>query len=249
MRKYNNFKKSAQTWGELPGQRVRDVRKSADAYSRASTSRTGVLDCSKLHTYKYNEDLFKKVTVIPDGKNHGLIFILDWSGSMCWPVSKILSNNSITWFGSVPKFKIPFEVYAFTSSVIFDRDRYENQVSQRTWSMVSLLIDEWHSSLMNILTSKVNKKTSGETDEGHLYRLVYSLSVTMSGYDFPPVKFESLWNSSEWVSGSSLSRFSLSSRRRTSTSEGSSCWFSLMVKHINWVTSWDYYSDYFNGES
>ena len=59
-----------------------ECKKSADAYSRASTSRTGVLDCTKLHTYKYNEDLFKKVTTIPDGKNHGLVFILDWSGSM-----------------------------------------------------------------------------------------------------------------------------------------------------------------------
>ena len=58
-----------------------ECRKSAAAYSRASVSRTGVLDCSKLHTYKYNEDLFKKVTVLPEGKNHGLVFVLDWSGS------------------------------------------------------------------------------------------------------------------------------------------------------------------------
>ena len=58
-----------------------ECKKSADAYARSSTARTGVLDTSKLHTYKYNEDLFKKVTVVPDGKNHGLIFILDWSGS------------------------------------------------------------------------------------------------------------------------------------------------------------------------
>ena len=59
-----------------------ECRKSADAYARAATSRTGVLDTARLHTYKYNEDLFKKVTVLPDGKNHGLIFVLDWSGSM-----------------------------------------------------------------------------------------------------------------------------------------------------------------------
>ena len=59
-----------------------ECRKSADAYARAATSRTGVLDTTKLHTYRYNEDLFKKVTVIPDGKNHGLLFVLDWSGSM-----------------------------------------------------------------------------------------------------------------------------------------------------------------------
>ena len=59
-----------------------ECKKAADSYARSTTARTGVLDTSKLHTYKYNEDLFKKVSVIPDGKNHGLIFILDWSGSM-----------------------------------------------------------------------------------------------------------------------------------------------------------------------
>ena len=52
------------------------------SYARATTSRTGVLDTAKLHTYRYNEDLFKKISVVPDGKNHGLVFILDWSGSM-----------------------------------------------------------------------------------------------------------------------------------------------------------------------
>ena len=59
-----------------------ECRKAADSYARASTARTGVLDTSNLHTYKFNEDLFKKVTVLPDGKNHGLVFVLDWSGSM-----------------------------------------------------------------------------------------------------------------------------------------------------------------------
>ena len=42
-------------------------------------SKTGVLDCSKLHTYKYSEDIFKKVTTLHEGKNHGLVFLLDWS--------------------------------------------------------------------------------------------------------------------------------------------------------------------------
>ena len=78
---FKKFKKSAQ---KEVGYLVKEfeMKKSADAYSRASTARTGVLDCSKLHTYKYNEDLFRKVTLLPDGKNHGLIFVLDWSGSM-----------------------------------------------------------------------------------------------------------------------------------------------------------------------
>ena len=52
-----------------------ECRKSADAYV-ATVSKTGVLDCTKFHSYKYNEDLFKKITVLPDGKNHGLFLFL-----------------------------------------------------------------------------------------------------------------------------------------------------------------------------
>ena len=76
----------------------------------SSTSRTGVLDCSKLHTYKFNEDLFKKVNVVPDGKNHGLIFILDWSGSMCDQMEDTIKQlYNLVWFCS--KVNIPFDVY------------------------------------------------------------------------------------------------------------------------------------------
>ena len=91
-----------------------ECRKSADAYARAGQSKTGVLDTSKLHTYKYNEDLFKKVTVIPDGKNHGLIFLLDWSGSMQREIlSTVKQLLNLTAF--CKKVQIPFEVYAFTN--------------------------------------------------------------------------------------------------------------------------------------
>ena len=76
-----SFKKSAQKEVNYLVKEF-ECKKAADSYARASISRTGVLDCSKLHTYKYNEDLFKKVTTLSDGKNHGLVFVLDWSGSM-----------------------------------------------------------------------------------------------------------------------------------------------------------------------
>ena len=90
-----------------------ECKKSADQYARSSTARTGILDTSKLHTYKFNEDLFKKVSVIPDGKNHGLIFILDWSGSMCdWILDTCKQLYNLIWF--CKKVNIPFEVYAFT---------------------------------------------------------------------------------------------------------------------------------------
>ena len=91
-----------------------ECKKAADSYARATTSRTGVLDCSKLHTYKYNEDLFKKVTTLADGKNHGLVFVLDWSGSMCDVMSDTIKQLfNLVWF--CKKVSIPFEVYAFTN--------------------------------------------------------------------------------------------------------------------------------------
>lgn len=56
--------------------------KAADTHIRARESKTGVLDMNRLHTYKFNDDLFKKATILPEGKNHGFIIVLDWSGSM-----------------------------------------------------------------------------------------------------------------------------------------------------------------------
>ena len=91
-----------------------ECRKSADAYARSGQSKTGVLDTGKLHTYKFNEDLFKKVTVLPDGKNHGLLFLLDWSGSMSRELfATVKQLLNLTAF--CKKVQIPFEVYAFTN--------------------------------------------------------------------------------------------------------------------------------------
>ena len=91
-----------------------EMKKSANAYARTATARTGILDTTKLHTYMYNEDIFKKINVVADGKNHGLIFVLDWSGSM----ANILHDSmkqlfNLVWF--CKKVNIPFEVYAFSN--------------------------------------------------------------------------------------------------------------------------------------
>ena len=91
-----------------------EMRKSADAYARATISKTGILDCTKLHSYKYNEDLFKKITTLPDGKNHGLIFVLDWSGSMATVLKATVKQLfNLIWF--CKKVQIPFKVFAFTN--------------------------------------------------------------------------------------------------------------------------------------
>ncbi len=103
-----------------------ECRKSADAYARASTSRTGVLDTEKLHTYKFNEDIFKRVNVLPDGKNHGLLFLLDWSGSMhnCLGAT-VRQLLNLVWF--CKKVNIPFRVYGFTNCYYTDDEYYRQR--------------------------------------------------------------------------------------------------------------------------
>ena len=112
-KQYHQFKRSAQKEVNYLVKEF-ECKKAADSYARATTSRTGVLDCTKLSSYKYSEDLFKKVTTLATGKNHGLVFVLDWSGSMANEmVDTIKQLYNLIWF--CKKVTIPFEVYAFTN--------------------------------------------------------------------------------------------------------------------------------------
>ena len=129
-----------------------ECRKAASSYARATTSRTGILDTTKLHSYRYNEDLFKKVTTLADGKSHGLIFILDWSGSMGHVMMDTVKQlYNLLWF--CRKVNIPFEVYAFTNE--YPRQDMERPSYEKKEGMA--LIENTFS-LMNILTSKVRNK-------------------------------------------------------------------------------------------
>jgi hypothetical protein len=173
---FNQFKRSAQKEVNYLVKEF-ECRKAADSYSRASTARTGVLDCTKLHTYKYNEDLFRKITTLADGKNHGLVFVLDWSGSMGdVMLDTIKQLFNLIWF--CKKVAIPFEVYAFTTDyplVTFDENGKANMRELAYKKKDGLLqVGEWFS-MMNLLTSKVNGKTLDEQMK-NIFRLATSFS-------------------------------------------------------------------------
>ena len=136
-----------------------ECKKAASAYARATIARTGVLDTTKLHTYRYNEDIFKKITALPDGKNHGLVFVLDWSGSMQYVLQDTLKQlYNLIWF--CRKVNIPFEVYAFTNEWNRRSDHYINkQLTKHYEEAENLLVVDETFTMMNILTSKINAKT------------------------------------------------------------------------------------------
>ena len=175
-REFKEFKKSAQKEVNYLVKEF-ECRKSADSYARATTSRTGVLDCSKLHTYKYNEDLFRKVTTLAEGKNHGLVFVLDWSGSMGNVLQDTLKQLfNLMWF--CKKASIPFEVYAFTNEYPKEpteetlREDYTQHAYEKREGLIA--VGPWFS-MMNIFSSSV-KMQELEQQMKNFYRLSYNMT-------------------------------------------------------------------------
>ena len=127
---YSNAKTTLQKIKKDSGKNVNHIameferKKAADVYKKTLVCKTGILDTNKLFSAKYNEDVFKKNTKIPEGKNHGLVMFIDWSGSMAMRLADCIKQViELTLF--CKKVNIPFEVYSFT-------DRYErNDVNRK----------------------------------------------------------------------------------------------------------------------
>lgn len=88
-------------------------KKCADIYKRILVTKTGVLDTNKMFSAKYNEDVFRKNVRVPEGKNHGLVMFVDWSGSMAPNMGGCI-KQLIELVLFCKKVNIPFEVYSFT---------------------------------------------------------------------------------------------------------------------------------------
>ena len=89
-----------------------EMRKAADQHRRSSVSRTGSINVGKLHAYQYEEDIFLRKTMMPDGKNHGMVMYLDLSGSMVRNMSGTI-DQLINLVMFCKRVQIPFEVYGF----------------------------------------------------------------------------------------------------------------------------------------
>ena len=92
-----------------------EMKKSADAYARASINKTGVLNTARLHQYKLTDDIFLRQTVTPDGKSHGMVMFVDWSGSM---VDQLVDTvkQLLVLVQFCRKVQIPFQVFTFTTT-------------------------------------------------------------------------------------------------------------------------------------
>ena len=129
-----------------------EMRKSAALYKRAQVSKSGSLDMKKVYAYKLQDDLFKRVTVLPQGKNHGMLFLLDWSGSMDGVLEDTL-KQVINLAMFCARINIPYRVLAFTSQ--YNDHKYPTeleQIKQRKWIINKRVRNEGK----NILTNASN---------------------------------------------------------------------------------------------
>ena len=170
-----------------------EMKKSAAAYSRESVARTGVLDTAKLHTYRFNEDIFKKITVKPDGKNHGLIFILDWSGSMADCIHDTYKQLlSLCLF--CRKVGIPFDVYTFVQEGHFYPENWDNSTKEEGRENTLHIPNNFF--MPNILNSKLNNKQF-DTYARDIWRITTMFNYRY-GYRYPR------WQSEEWEKAQSI---------------------------------------------
>jgi len=99
-----------------------EMRRRASEFARAQTSKTGRLDVDRVWAHKISEDLFARNTVVPNGKNHGMLLFLDMSGSMAGNMRGTI-EQLVTLMMFCRKVRIPFEVYGFTNNGVVN-DKY-----------------------------------------------------------------------------------------------------------------------------
>ena len=156
-----------------------EMKKAADQYARAATSKTGTLDMSKLHTYKYNDDLFRKVTTLPGATNHGMVMVLDWSGSMCDNLIGTLSQMyNLIWF--CRRTNIPFEVFAFSDVYAGNgsyRSKYTIDVDEAKSFKAGDIALHNHFRLLNIFSSNMSL-----SDEMSMMHILWMYAARFAGY-------------------------------------------------------------------
>ena len=159
-----------------------EMKKSATAYKRASTSKTGVIDPMMLSKYKFTDDIFKKLTIVPDAKNHGMIILVDWSGSMSDVLPSVIQQlMNLAWF--CRKINIPFEVYAFSNYYGYDYDTRSRNLTE-SFDLKSGDVVMKDFKLVNFLSHKMNNQ---DFEHGMLNMYLTLECTDNRGYGSKPI--------------------------------------------------------------
>lgn len=92
-----------------------ELRRNAAQFAKAKVSKTGDLDMDKMWKHKLSEDLFLQSTIVPNGKNHGMLMLIDLSSSMHANMAGTI-EQVVTMAMFCRKVNIPFDVYGFVDN-------------------------------------------------------------------------------------------------------------------------------------
>ena len=150
------------------------TKKAAQQHHRNQTAKTGVLDMNLLTQYKWSEDIFKHFTVKPNGKNHGFVVFLDWSGSMQPLVQDVVKQMYIL-TSFFRRIGVPYEVYAFSTNTPVLTGDY-NKDDNKSYSDYTEAAEELSKTMFSIQDVQTNYgQTSVITaQEFHLYNFASS---------------------------------------------------------------------------
>lgn len=167
-----------------------EMKKSAMLSKRAMTSKTGRIDLTKLSKYQISEDIFKRMTYLPEGKNHGLVVFIDHSGSIAETLCDLMEQAFILAM-FCKKVNIPFKILSF-SDVYGDDNREEED--EYGWRTDTVRLLEWFSSDMSkqqylkagkVFGAVYNAKKSGNAAYGWLSKRDYESIADWFGIDTP----------------------------------------------------------------
>jgi len=141
-----------------------EMKKSAQLHKRAQVSKIGSLDMKKVYAYKLQDDLFKRVTSLPQGKNHGMIMLIDYSGSMNDVLEDTLKQViNLAMFCN--RIQIPYRVFAFTTD--YDEKKIRNETGdqyrarmnvwyEKKYQTTNLLATASRFNLLELFSSKMS---------------------------------------------------------------------------------------------
>jgi ACT domain-containing protein len=148
-----------------------EMRKAAYRSMRATVSTKGTIDVNKLHSYKYNDQMFKQLTHMADAKSHGMVMLIDYSGSM-HPVLSGVIRQTLTLMSFCKRVNIPFQVFAFTSRTSTESERQVFKHNFFKTTNGKSFYDISNLQLLELFSSKMPKSVYEKTCEKVFWRTV-----------------------------------------------------------------------------
>ncbi len=152
---YNDFKDRNTDYINLLVKEF-EMRKAATAYKRLKVSETGDIDINKISQYRLQDDIFRKMMRVQKGKSHGLVLVMDKSGSMSDNMKGAIEQIVVLAM-FCRKVNIPFVAYSFTTCTSAMQHDFNGRIQPPVFTMkAGDLVMNHELSLREVLNSRMN---------------------------------------------------------------------------------------------